>query len=141
MFIILQIITFFHSYPSSSACLKKRNLYLTKKPQKRKKIFQLGTNLVSARFARLELNHSGPKTQLSFQTSSFNLKAGASVRAGRKYREYSLEINKVKLSYSWELVRTGAHNPRRPTSMCSCHSVFMDQFIFRTVLARILNDF
>ena len=31
----------------------------------------------------------------------------------------------------------GAHNPDRATSMRSCHGVFMDQFIFRTVLARV----
>ena len=35
----------------------------------------------------------------------------------------------------------GAHNPERATSMRSCHGVFTDQFIFRTVLARILNIF
>ena len=70
------------------------------------------------------------------------MKAGASVRAGRKYREYSLGINKVKemkLSYSWELVRIGAHNPGRSTSKRSCHGVFMEQYIFRTVLAGISN--
>ena len=33
------------------------------------------------------------------------------------------------------------HNPERATSMRSCHGVFTDQFIFRTVLARILNIF
>ena len=32
-----------------------------------------------------------------------------------------------------------AYNPERATSMRSCHDVFPDQFIFRTVLARILN--
>ena len=72
------------------------------------------------------------------------MKAGASVRAGRKHREYSLGINKVKkrkLSYSRELVRIGAHNLGRPTSMRSCQGVFMDQYIFKTVLARILNVF
>ena len=72
------------------------------------------------------------------------MKAGVSVRAGRKYREYSLGINKVKemkLSYSWELVRIGAHNPGRPTSKRSCHGLLMEQYIFRTVLAGILNVF
>ena len=32
---------------------------------------------------------------------------------------------------------TEAHNTERATSMRSCHGVFMDQFIFRMVLARI----
>ena len=32
-----------------------------------------------------------------------------------------------------------AHFPERATSMRSCHGVFTDQFIFRTVLTRILN--
>jgi len=42
----------------------------------------------------------------------------------------------------WADVRSpGAHNPQRATSIRSCHGVFMDQFIFRTVLARILNIF
>ena len=36
---------------------------------------------------------------------------------------------------------SGAHNPERPTSMRSCHGDFTDQFIFRTILARILNIF
>ena len=31
----------------------------------------------------------------------------------------------------------GAHHPERATSMRSCRGVFMDQFIFRTVLARV----
>ena len=31
----------------------------------------------------------------------------------------------------------GAHHPERATSMGSCHVVFTDQFIFRTVLAQI----
>ena len=33
----------------------------------------------------------------------------------------------------------GAHNPQRATSMRSCHGIFTDQFIFRTVLARSFN--
>ena len=36
---------------------------------------------------------------------------------------------------------SGAHNPEWATSMRLCHDVFTDQFIFRTVLARILNIF
>ena len=36
---------------------------------------------------------------------------------------------------------SGAHNPEWATSMRLCHDVFSDQFIFRTVLARILNIF
>ena len=36
---------------------------------------------------------------------------------------------------------TGAHNPERATSMRSCHGVFTDQFIFRTVLTQMLNIF
>ena len=36
---------------------------------------------------------------------------------------------------------SGAHNPEWATSMRLCHDVFTDQFIFRTVLARILNVF
>ena len=39
------------------------------------------------------------------------------------------------------LVVPGAHNPERATSMRSCRGVFTDQFIFRTVLAQILNIF
>ena len=39
------------------------------------------------------------------------------------------------------LVTTGAHNPERANSVRSCHGVFTDQFISRTVLARILNIF
>ena len=35
----------------------------------------------------------------------------------------------------------GAHNPERATSMRSCPGVFTDQFIFKTVLARILIIF
>ena len=35
----------------------------------------------------------------------------------------------------------GAHNPERATSMRSSHGVFTDQYIFRTVLARVLNIF
>ena len=35
----------------------------------------------------------------------------------------------------------GAHNPERASSMRSCHGVFAGQFIFRTVLAQILNIF
>ena len=34
-----------------------------------------------------------------------------------------------------------AHNQERETSMRSCHGVFTDQFIIRTVFARILNIF
>ena len=30
---------------------------------------------------------------------------------------------------------SGAHNPERATSMRSCHGVFTDQFIFRTVFS------
>ena len=35
----------------------------------------------------------------------------------------------------------GAHNSEQATSMRLCHGVFKDQFIFRTVLAQILNIF
>ena len=38
-------------------------------------------------------------------------------------------------------ISLGAHDPERATSMRSCRGVFTDQFIFRTVLARILNIF
>ena len=38
-------------------------------------------------------------------------------------------------------LRPGAHNLQRVTSMRSCYCVFTDQFIFRTILARILNIF
>ena len=37
------------------------------------------------------------------------------------------------------LLGVGAHDLKQATSICSCHGVFMDQFIFRTVLAPILN--
>ena len=36
---------------------------------------------------------------------------------------------------------TGSHKLERATSMYSCHGVFTDQFIFRTVLARSENIF
>ena len=39
------------------------------------------------------------------------------------------------------LVTSGAHNLERATTIYSCRGVFTDQFIFRTVLARILNIF
>ena len=39
------------------------------------------------------------------------------------------------------LQTSGTHYPERATSMRLCHGVFTDQFIFRTVLARILNIF
>ena len=48
-------------------------------------------------------------------------------------------LNKIGL-YMNELV-AGAHNLERATSMRSCHGVFTDPFIFRTVLMRILNIF
>ena len=38
-------------------------------------------------------------------------------------------------------LKAGAHNPEGATSMRSFHDVFKDQFIFRTVLARVLNIF
>ena len=38
-------------------------------------------------------------------------------------------------------IRQEPISPERATSMRSCHGVFEDQFIFRTVLARILNIF
>ena len=34
---------------------------------------------------------------------------------------------------------SGAHNPERATSMRSCHGVFTDQFIFRTVFSANLE--
>ena len=48
-------------------------------------------------------------------------------------------LNKIGL-YMNELVAE-ALNPERATSMRSCHGVFTDPFIFRTVLMRILNIF
>ena len=45
------------------------------------------------------------------------------------------------LSQLYRLVQSGAHNLERATSKRSCHGVFTDQFIFRTVLARVLNIF
>ena len=36
---------------------------------------------------------------------------------------------------------SGAHNPEWATSIRLCHDVFTEQYIFRTVLARILNTF
>ena len=36
---------------------------------------------------------------------------------------------------------SGVHNTERATSIRSCPGVFKDKFIFRTVLARILNIF
>ena len=39
------------------------------------------------------------------------------------------------------ILEPGAHKPERASFMHSCHGVFTDQFIFRTVLARILNIF
>ena len=36
---------------------------------------------------------------------------------------------------------SGAHNPEWTTSMRLCHDVFTDQFLFRTVLARIYVQF
>ena len=41
----------------------------------------------------------------------------------------------------WERGEARAYHPERATSMRSSHGVFTDQFIFRTVLARILNIF
>ena len=38
-------------------------------------------------------------------------------------------------------IHARVHNPKRANSMRSCYGVFTDQFIFRTVLARILNTF
>ena len=38
-------------------------------------------------------------------------------------------------------LKAGAHKRERATSMRSCHGVFTDQFILRTVLARVLNIF
>ena len=40
-----------------------------------------------------------------------------------------------------KLTPAGTHNLKRATSMPSCHGVFTDQLIFRTILARILNTF
>ena len=49
-----------------------------------------------------------------------------------------IEVTQIE----WRTVYfSGAHNPERATSMRSCHGVFTDQFIFRTVLARVLNIF
>ena len=39
------------------------------------------------------------------------------------------------------IIEPGAHKPERASFMHSCHGVFTDQFIFSTVLARILNIF
>ena len=48
-----------------------------------------------------------------------------------------VQDNKMSLSGTWLIYYTvsGAHNPEQATSMCSCHGVFTDQFIFRMVLA------
>ena len=36
-------------------------------------------------------------------------------------------------------LETGVHNTEPVTSLCSCHGVFTNQFIFRTILAQILS--
>ena len=50
-------------------------------------------------------------------------------------------LNTPKRSQTYDLLATGAHNPKRAISMRSCHVVFMDQFIIGRVLAQIFNIF
>ena len=60
-----------------------------------------------------------------------------------KLFDTSMEVaHFLSSGYAWgSCTHSGAHNPERATSMYSCHSVFTNQFIFRTVLVRNFNIF
>ena len=53
-----------------------------------------------------------------------------SAKAGKGYQAMT-QVRKKYFPYA------GADNLKRATSMCLCHGVLKDQFIFGTVLARI----
>ena len=48
---------------------------------------------------------------------------------------------RYEISLPFECMVIGTHIPERETSIRSSHGVFTDYFVFRTVLARILNIF
>ena len=61
----------------------------------------------------------------------------------RVVNSYTIEKSAIPTGFVWYSYGcgSGAHDSERVTSTRSCHGVFTDQCIFRTVLARILNIF
>ena len=57
------------------------------------------------------------------------------------YRGYYMVARRYEISLPFECMVIGTHIPERETSIRSSHGVFTDYFVFRTVLARILNIF
>ena len=61
----------------------------------------------------------------------------------RVINSYTIEKSAIPTGFVWYSYGcgSGAHDSERVTSTRSCHGVFTDQCIFRTVFARILNIF
>ena len=81
--------------------------------------------------SKLNMDFSGKVWKRVWKMTVFSLKHGK-----------GLENQCRKHTPTWSSSQpSGAQNLERATSMHSCQGVFTDQFIFRTVLARILNIF
>ena len=84
------------------------------------------------RYPENDVNSTGNHQKKGWQPRSSGIRLycfGRPRQNGRTFHTFCKE----------EIAISEAHNPERTTSMRSCRGGFEDQFIFRTVLAQILN--